>query len=476
MNLQEITNKIKSITDYSPELAAYNEQIALLISDAFYALWTDRRWKFAIKTTFLDIYPDVVPLQPDGTTRTCVVASNSRRVSFSGTVHALDLPYIFEGQIFEVQDRDYKIVKVVSATEIRLDVPFRGATAAADTTWKMKHRFYDIPQDAIELLYLGHRDAPIASGSYAGKVGGLTARHDEMLNLQEDRTNNYSECYIPVGVTNIPPAETLIVTSVADANATIPNNTYLELCWCFEGEGGKCGPLSLPMIHRYVSEAVPAVPGAMRLDFRTFDSINVAAAAFNPLVDQIVNQFEGLKKRIFFNQNFNRTTGARLTGLPVWREITLGSTAVNPAMPGISTSEDPVRVQDEIGLYDLMSLDQVNPGNKRFIDYEGLHFRIRPYPRPSSSDQVYQFFAGVADTNPTGCMQVTGDRNRVSNCHLAGIGHANNDIAGAYSLYLNGVESMLIDGCIIGLNTIDAGTAANSEVLMASTVKNIIFN
>lgn len=85
------------------------------------------------------------------------------------------------------------------------------------------------------------------------------------------------------------------------------------------------------------------------------------------------------------------------------------------------------------------------------------------------------FFAGVADTNPTGCFQMTGDRNVIKNCHIAGIGADENDIAGAYSLYLNGTQEFLFEDCVIGLETISAGSAANSEILMANTVKNGVF-
>lgn len=79
------------------------------------------------------------------------------------------------------------------------------------------------------------------------------------------------------------------------------------------------------------------------------------------------------------------------------------------------------------------------------------------------------FFAGVADTNPTGCFKISGDRNRIENCHIAGIGHANNDIAGAYSLWLYGAaENKFID-CEIGLGTIAAGTSANYEIYLSGT-------
>lgn len=84
-------------------------------------------------------------------------------------------------------------------------------------------------------------------------------------------------------------------------------------------------------------------------------------------------------------------------------------------------------------------------------------------------------FEGVAGTSPTGCVQQTGDRNYWWNCHIAGIGHDNNDIAGAYSLYLNGVQETTFENCRIGLNTTSAGSYANSEILLANTVKNVFW-
>lgn len=88
-----------------------------------------------------------------------------------------------------------------------------------------------------------------------------------------------------------------------------------------------------------------------------------------------------------------------------------------------------------------------------------------------SADNCYianaHLFAGVAGTNPTGCMSVTGDRNRIENCHIAGIGNDNNDIADAYSLSLNAAHENLFVDCTIGLDTIARGTAANSGLVVA---------
>jgi hypothetical protein len=72
-----------------------------------------------------------------------------------------------------------------------------------------------------------------------------------------------------------------------------------------------------------------------------------------------------------------------------------------------------------------------------------------------------EFFAGVADANPTGCLLINGgQRNHFKNCHIAGIGNDNNDIAGAYSLYLKGnATENYFEDCVIGCDTISRGSA-----------------
>lgn len=391
MNLTEIRNKIKSITDYSPELTVYNEQLDLLIGDAYNAIWTEKRWRFAEKTIFMDIWPDVNSAQPDGTIKTLSVTNNRRRITFSGPIKALlSYPYVWEGQIIQIDGRDYFIDAVISGSEIRLREPFRGTTAAANTGWKIKHRFYDLPPDAIEILGLMHKDTP-AVGKIPpyGAVRGITCRREEDLNLREDFTNYYSQCYIPYGTSNVPPAETLTLTL---GTGTIPVGTYLEICWAFETDGGKkVGALSEPAIFPITGQ----VPAGIIVTFKSWDGVTIASPAYTDTVDQVMNQWEGLKKRVYFNQNFNRVSGIRNPGLPVWREVTYGSTATLPAMPYLNTSEDPVRVADIAGTYQIESLFQVSPGNKRYIDFDGLHLRFRPYPRPIGNDFYYDLVPGA---------------------------------------------------------------------------------
>jgi len=399
MNLTEIRNKIKSITDYSPELAVYNEQLDILVNDAYNAIWTEKRWKWAQKTIFMDIWPDLVSAQPNLTTVDANVISNRRAVSFSGAVLALaSYPYQWEGQIIEINGRDYFVDQVLSSTSIRLREPYRGITGAV-SNWKMKHRFYDLPADAIEILGLIHKDTP-AVGKIPpyGAVRAITARKEEDFNLREDFTNFYSECYIPYGTSNVPPAETFTFETVG-ITGTIPNGTFLEFCWAFETDGGKkVGALS----ESKVTSVTVGGPSGIRITFKTFDNVDVAAPAYADQLDQTMNQFEGLRKRLYFNQNFNRATGIRLSGLPVWREVTLGATATVPGVPGLSTAEDPALVLDTASTYIVASLAQVNPGNKRYIEYDGLHLRFRPYPRPIGSDFVYQYVLGVSAASNDG--------------------------------------------------------------------------
>lgn len=85
------------------------------------------------------------------------------------------------------------------------------------------------------------------------------------------------------------------------------------------------------------------------------------------------------------------------------------------------------------------------------------------------------FFAGVADANPTGCFLLTGERNRIVNCHIAGIGHNDNDISGAYSVKIDGGDENVFEDCVIGLDTIARGTAANSGLLMDGSATRNMF-
>lgn len=92
----------------------------------------------------------------------------------------------------------------------------------------------------------------------------------------------------------------------------------------------------------------------------------------------------------------------------------------------------------------------------------------------NSSMRNVHLFHGVNDATSKGCFNVTGDRNYFYRCHFAGIGHATMDTANNYSLQVSGDEN-LFEECIIGLDTIARGTAANSEIAFTGQATRVIF-
>lgn len=85
------------------------------------------------------------------------------------------------------------------------------------------------------------------------------------------------------------------------------------------------------------------------------------------------------------------------------------------------------------------------------------------------------FWAGVASVNPTGCVNITGQRNKLYNCHIAGMGHASMDIAGAYSLQISGGAENLIEDCVIGQDTVTLGASVNAVVYFAAGATRNLF-
>lgn len=95
-----------------------------------------------------------------------------------------------------------------------------------------------------------------------------------------------------------------------------------------------------------------------------------------------------------------------------------------------------------------------------------------------SADNCYisniHVFHGVDDATSLGAVKVSGSRNHFYRCHFAGIGHATQDAADNYSLKVTGSEN-LFEECVIGLDTIARGTAANYEMTMSGGATRNIF-
>lgn len=397
-NLAALKTKIKNITDYAPELASYNHSLDQLINDAYMDIWTLKRWTFATKEYLFPFYPDILPTRDVVAPTTSInanVTKGSRRITFSAGIDRLSP--IWEGQPIEIQSYEYTISKVVSSSEILLDKPFVGTTDTDDTTWAIKFRWYDLPQDSIELLSLAHRDIPFSNGGSGlfppyGKLVAILPRRDEEINLRMDYKAAWADGFVWSPSKFILEAHKVVLEAIpSEGELGFPGGTYLEVCWAFEKDG-KVGSLSQPATIAFADNGY----FSLGINFVSWDDQAIVADVFQSN-DRGPSQWEGFRKVVYWNANFNRSTGERL-GLPVWRTFN------NPGGSNVrntTTYLAPVVAQDVDASVTISNFNQLDAGNPIYIEWDGQYNRIRPYPRVDAWDfEVTRAVSGGVTTVP----------------------------------------------------------------------------
>jgi hypothetical protein len=396
MNLTALREKIKNITDYSPDLQQFNDQLDEIVNDSLYAIWTMKRWTFATKTLNYRLYPDILP---DRDNQNVVAPATSvgitwvqgeRSVGFQFPIDRLqqvgdlDARLVWEGQPIEIENRDYIIVKIVSGTQVLVDEPIVAPTPTAGTfktKWAIKKRTYDLPEDCIELLYFGHRDYPYntSAGSFPpyGKATGLMARREEQVDLRADYKASYAEAYVWMPAYQVPAAEKLKLSVANDIGTGFLQGTSYELCWAFEKDG-KVGALSEPQVITMTPQG--GNNNAITMQFNSWDDETIQADPYNN-ADIRPTPWRGHRKVIFYNKNFDKVSGER-KGLPCWVQIINGGLTRNT-----DTYNKPVVVNDESNTYTIGNYNQLENGQKRYLEIDGQHQQIRPYPRPDGFDE-----------------------------------------------------------------------------------------
>lgn len=372
MNLKALRDMVKNVTDYSPTLQQYNDQLDSLLNEAYFSIWSLKRWTFSQREEFLTFYPDIMPGRenaPGGVT--ALVVKGDRRVIFSGGIDRLTPKW--EGQPIEIQEREYIISKVEDTRTIYLTEPFAGTGDVLSKAWTIKFRTYTLPEDCIELLYLGHREYPYNTRA-SDKLEAIMPRREETLNLDADKKADKAEAYIWQPPMVIPSGEKL-VTEHQPGPTTFPFGSYLELCWCFEKDG-EFGPLSEPLTHQFDNDNM----GSVKITFKSWDDQDIVSQGY-ALTDDMPPQYEGLRKFVFWNANYNRTTGERL-GIPKWKHVT------KAGLLGAPDYFHPVEADDDEAFVILNAgLAQIDPGNDEYKEVDGQHLRIRPYPRVDGWDE-----------------------------------------------------------------------------------------
>lgn len=262
---------------------------------------------------------------------------------------------------------------------ILLKTPFQGTTTATNTGWKIKKRWYDLPVNCLELLYLGHRDYPYVSANGSqnpyGKSTAILPRREEDLDLRVDYTQSYAEAYITSPTLHIEPAEQLTINELDSGEFQI--NKYYEFAWAFVKDG-KVGALSEPTIYKVAENNKK-----LNLVFTGWDDLTILADTANDK-DQQPTQWEGYRKVVCWNKNFDQNTGER-KGLPCWLYVVNGTNT-----PSLTRNDPdylrPIVVADTVSFVHIVKLDQLDNGSLRYIEIDGNHQQIRPYPRPVGYD------------------------------------------------------------------------------------------
>lgn len=390
-NLKALRQKIKNITDYSPELSQFDDQLDELINDAYYSLWTLKRWSFATKLDTIQFHTDMLSTtDTENVTAlvkqvTATVTKGQRRVLFSAKMDRLHNKGIWEGQPIEIDTMEYTISKVLHDNELFLDRAFEGTTSTENSNWKIKKRWYDLPENCLELLYLGHRDYPYVSVSGSqnpyGKSTAILPRREEDLNLRVDYTQSYAEAYITSPVQNIAPAEQLTIT-LSSGSGQFQSGKFYEFAWVFLKDG-KVGALSESQEIEIVGDNK-----TVRINFKGWDDLDIVADTYNTK-DKVASQWEGYRKMVVWNKNYNQTTGER-KGLPCWLYVVNGGENRNE-----STYLEPIVAEDTVEFQDITHLNQLDNGSPRYVEIDGNHQQIRPYPRPIGYDfEVEQVLDG----------------------------------------------------------------------------------
>lgn len=384
-NLKALRQKVKNITDYSPELAQFNDQLDELLNDAYYCIWTMKRWNFSTELSTMRLHTDITAsTDTENNTGNDVEANvikGQRQVSLSADIDRLHDFDVWEGQPIEIDNMEYTISKLVDMKTILLDRPFEGTTSTKNTGWKIKKRWYDLPQNCLELLYLGHRDYPYVSVSGSqnpyGKSTAILPRREEDLDLRVDYTQSYAEAYITSPTLHIAPAEQLLTEDLESPTGEFQSGKYYEFAWAFIKDG-KVGALSEPKVHK-----VSGNNKSIKITFKGWDDLSIIADSYNTL-DASPTQWEGYRKVICWNKNFDQNTGER-KGLPCWLYVVNGTNTTS----GTRNDPDylkPVLRSDLVDTATLVKLDQLDNGSSRYIEIDGNHQQIRPYPRPVGFD------------------------------------------------------------------------------------------
>lgn len=210
MNLADLRTLVGNLGEYDPNTSAYNAQVDRLINNTYGELFGMAPWTFAQKEVEITARPDV-------SNTTGIVTQNSKAIT---TVSAFFDDWM-EGQVIEIATVEYEVAQVTSTTAAYLTIPYAAANGA-NVSFTVKHRYVDLPSDAISVIQVGQYEKATGNDNL-GRIIPLARYEGDFYSLSYKQTGTPTYWLPSDAVLARPPAVTATLTTQV---GTWPAGTY----------------------------------------------------------------------------------------------------------------------------------------------------------------------------------------------------------------------------------------------------------
>ena len=197
MNLSQLIDRVQKAAQHTPAPSeGYTSFLKDIINEAYFDIWSQMVYDFNTKEEFIRVWPDYTSTDLGGVYIT--LNQGSDVAVFEAAPFPSSDTYREEklvGSYLLVNNLYYRIENVFNETTIKLDRPWEQSSIVECTTYKIIHRYSNLPEDLIDLLGIEWADFPIA-GETVGKSHPITRRQQTHMGLDSDISGNRPRDYV----------------------------------------------------------------------------------------------------------------------------------------------------------------------------------------------------------------------------------------------------------------------------------------
>ena len=420
MNLAQLIDQVKSLSDYKPSSPTYQRDLEAAINDAYYTVWASAPWTFAHKTDYIELQPDVTPARigvevGDNISPTIVMTGGGLIAQTSGVAPRLtDRPDLWIGNILNVEGIEYVIARVERyftgaplfdyVARIWVTTPFRYDKTTSD--WKVVQRYVGLPVDCEQPVALSYRPWPYSTTDY--RPLQAISYNQEAMYVGYNTSIDKAWAYIREPSSHIP-AGGKITFAYTNETETPTNGTFVpgdsvQVCWAYVGPNETIGPLG-EVATLAIPDTLTGTNYSFQLSITHMDGSLAASDAYtNPASHQYADINLTYGKVLFYNANWSNTTH-KVLGPPKWIPINLAALSVSTYITNVYTRW--VGLTESILGPSTTSLDLRTKtylsnryANEYLQERPSGGGRIRLYPHPDGYDVALADLGGWE--NPAG--------------------------------------------------------------------------